>query len=304
MSEVDRIYKLTVIRAPEIVDIVGLRRSFFEEMETITEIADHRIQFKVVKHRKKEPNTAEVTITNLSSPSRDDFKKGPTKVRIEAGYDGVLRLLFIGDLRFADSVHDGTNWLTKLQLADGGRAYAHARVNRSYGKGTPLSTVIGEVAKAFGTSLPSEVADSPELNARLSTGDVVTGYAADEMTRLLGPFGFEWSFQNGRLQITRFDQVVPGTARVISQDDGMIGSPEIDPPKIVAPPKTGHRGEAREQKVPKFKVKHTLYPELTPAEHIRVQSQKVNGDFRLDVVTHEGDSRGNEWDSEIEASAI
>jgi hypothetical protein len=303
----DRVYKLTAIAAPETIDVQGFSASFFESLETITEVTDHRIQFKVEKHLKKVPNQAEVTLTNLAFPSRESFVNGRVRVRLEAGYGNDPRLLFLGDLRFGSNEHVGTEWLTKLQLGDGARAYADARHNRSYAKGTPMTTIISDLAKAFGTALPAEVAKLDELKTRIATGEVVTGYAADELTRLLDPFGMEWSFQTGRLQILRIDDVVPGVVRVISQDDGMIGSPVIDPPKISAPQKAPRRGKGREPRVPKLKVKHTLYPEITPGEKIELRSRSINGVFRVDVVTHEGDNFGTgdtSWTSTIEGSSV
>lgn len=300
----DPIYKLTVIQAAQVVDIAGLSPQFFEDLSTITEISEHRIQFKIQKHLKKQPNSGEITIANLNAASRDSFKRGPTRIRLEAGYAGTLRQLFIGDVRFADSKHEGTEWLTKLQIADGGRAYAEAFVNRSFGKGTPYATIVNEIAKVFGVAAPPEIRDTG-LRTRLATGDVVMGYAADELTRVLLPFGLTWSFQDGRLQILAFDRAVPGTARVLSQDTGMVGSPEIDPPKIHAQHVGTRGGAAREVQVPKLKVKHLLFPELTPGEPIQVQSQAhATGTFRIDVVTHEGDNFGDEWITMIEASAL
>lgn len=301
-AEVDRVYKLTVIRAPELVDIKALDRSFFEEFETITEITDHRIEFKVEKHLERTPNQAEVTITNLSAVTRDEFASGtPMKVRLEAGYDNTPRLLFLGDVRFASNEHKGTEWLTKLQLGDGARAYAEARVNHSFAKGTPISTVIARLAKSFGVALPAEVTASPELSARLAAGEVITGYASDELDRLLVQFGFEWSFQNGILQIIRFDAIVPGQIRVLNTppDGGILESPVIAPPKILATPKR----PSKRHRVPKLTVKHTLYPELTPGQKIEVQSRSVNGTFRIDKVTHEGDNFGDAWTSVVEATA-
>lgn len=300
MSDLNHAYKLTVISASQLSDIEGLNASFFDDLETLTEITDLRIQFKVEKHLLKIPNQAEITLTNLSSRSRDDLVRGPTKCRLEAGYDDTgPRLLFIGDTRSAFSEHTGTEWITKLQLADGGRAYAEARHNRSYAKGTPLTTVMGDLAKAFGTSLP-DLSKFSELQSRIATGEVVTGYVADELTRLLDPFGMGWSFQGGRLQIMRTDGVIASEAREISADTGMIGAPVIDPPKLRAPRKAGRRGgKAGEQKVPKMKVKHVMYPEVTPGERLDVQSRGVTGIFRCDVVTHTGDSEGTGQDSWI-----
>jgi len=299
MSEFDRVYKLTAIRAPETGEIEGLGRSFFEELETITEITQLQIKFKVEKHLRSRPNSAEITIVNLAASSRDDFLRVPQRIRLEAGYDDTPRLLFIGDLRHASNEHVGTEWLTKLQLADGGRAYAKARVNRSYAKGTPFSSVITEIAKAFGVPAPSL---PPELQSRLSAGEVITGAASKALTRLLAPYGFEWSFQDERLQVLRVDGVQPGTIRVLSEEDGLIGTPVIAPPKIQAETGAHRAGEA--PRVPKATVKHLLYPEITPGEQLGVQSRSVSGGFRADVVTHEGDLFGEDWTTTVEATAI
>lgn len=303
-----RVYRLTVIRAPELEDIVDLGHSFFEELETITEITEpQRIKFKVEKHLQHTPNQAEITITNLAELSRQDFVRGPAKARLEAGYDGTPRLLFLGDVRFASNEHTGTEWETKLQLGDGARAYAEARHNRSYAKGTPVATIVGDLAKKFGATLPPETSKLTELQTRISAGEVVTGWVADEMERLLAPYGMGFSFQNERLQIMRYDDVIPGVRRVLATppDGGIIGAPTIDPPKIRAPPKRGAKtGKARELKVPKLKIKHTLYPEITPGEQIEVQSRSINGTFRVDAVTHEGDLWGNEWTTHIEGRSV
>lgn len=301
-AEIDPCYRLTAIRAAEDPDVPGLGR-FFDQLETITEIADRNIKFKVEKYRRGKPNYAEITLYNCAPATRDDFVRLPLRVQLAAGYDNTPRLLFLGDLRFASNEKKGTEWLTKLQLGDGARAYSQARVNRSYAKGTPLSTILGDVAKAFGVPLPTLPSD---LQARIGAGEVVTGYASDELDRLLAPFGYEWSFQSGRMQLVRVDAAVPGTVRVISQDDGMIDTPVINPPKLRAPARTHHRATHASTaipNVPKLKVKHTLYPELTPGETIEVQSRSINGRFVIEVLTHEGDLFGNDWITNIEAIA-
>lgn len=299
MTDIGKIYKLTVIRSADLTQVRSFDRSFFDEFEAITEITDHRIVAKVEKHRKKEPNTAEVTIYNLAESTRSDFVRSEAmKVRLEAGYDNLLRLVFIGDLRHARNVHDGTEWLTTLQLGDGARAFAQARTNRSYEPGTPISTVLAGLAKDFRVAVPSEVFATPELQERIAAGEVLVGSVADELTRLLAQFGFEWSFQDGRLRIVKFDGAHPGTIRLISEEDGMIGSPVIDPPKIRAAPKT----PSKRVRVPKLTVQHTLFPELAAAEKFRLQSRGLNGTFIIDHLTHELDTFGDEWRSTIEAT--
>lgn len=312
-AEINRVYRLTAIRAPDTVDVEGLNPNWFEKLDTVTTIEStnarpgHQIKAKIEKHLRRTPNQGEAVITNLDTPSRDSFVGGPVRIQLEAGYDDDPRLLFLADLRYVSHELTGTEWLTKLQLADGARAYAHARVNHSFAKGTPLSTVVSKIAQSFGVPVPAEVAASVDLKTRLSTGETLSGSSAEELTRILDPFGFGWSFQNGILQILPFDGVIDGAVRLITTPEnggGMIGSPVINAPKIIAPPKTGTRhGFAKhEPRVPKLKIKHTLYPELTPGEKIQVQSRSVNGLFRIDTLSHELDLFGDAWHTEIEAT--
>lgn len=314
MSEIGRVYRLTAIRAPDKIDVEGLSPGFFESLETVTTVEStnarqgHQIKFKIEKHLRKTPNQGEVVITNLAVASRDEFVGGPMRIRLEAGYDDDLRLLFLADLRYASNQLTGTEWLTKLQLADGARAYAHARVNHSFAKGTPLATIVKHIAQSFGVPVPAEITASPELKARIATGETLSGASSDELSRILDPFGFGWSFQDGRLQLLAADAVAPGTARLITTPEnggGMIGSPVINAPKIIAPRKPSARGGSskREPRVPKLKVKHTLYPELTPGEQIQLQSRSINGTFRIETLVHEGDLFGDAWYTEIEATA-
>lgn len=312
MSEINRVYRLTVIGAPDRIDVEGLSPGFFENLQTITTIEStnsrpgHQIKFKIEKHLRKTPNQGEVTITNLSVASRDEFVRGATRIQLEAGYDDDLRLLFLADLRYASNELTGTEWLTKLQLADGARAYANARVNHSFAKGTPISTIVAHIAQSFGVPVPAELSASAELKARLSTGETLSGSSADELTRILDPYGFTWSFQHGRLQILAADAAVAGTARLLTTPEnggGIIGSPTINAPKIIAPPKAGRHKSKREPRVPKLKVKHSLYPELTPGERVQIKSRSINGLFRIDSLVHEGDLFGDTWTTEIEGTA-
>lgn len=298
MTELNRIYKLTIRRAAEEIDVEGFDPSFFELQETAIEITDMRFEFKIEKNLASHPNTCELTITNLTEVTREGFVTGKVNVRFEAGYDQTLRLMFVGDVRYASNEKQGTEWLTKIQLADGGRAFAAARVNHSYAPKTPLTTILRDAARALGVALPPEIAASKELQTRLASGEQLSGYASDEMTRLLAPFGYEWSFQNGQIQILRVDEARPGSVRVISQDDGMIEAPVMDPPKIRAPAKGRRKAKPN---VPKLTVKHALYPELVPGEQIEVRSRSINGRFKIDKLQHQGDTFGSDWTTTIEA---
>ena len=287
-----RVCKVTAYRAKPGTPggFVSSHSDFFQPLPNGLEIERLRIQFKVEKTLDKEPNTAEIRISNLAEGNRADLCKLPLIVRLEAGHeeDAGLRLVFQGDLRYGYSKQNDCDWETVQQCADGSRAFQHARVNRSYKAGTSVSTVLRDAALTLGLVLPRNVETSAELQRSFASGYSIFGPTRDELTRLLAPFGYSWSIQNGTLQILKDDDTPPDRAIVISQETGLLGSPEFG-----APPKDG--------KPPTLTIKSLLYPQVSPGVRLSVQSKSINGIFRAERVTHTGDTHGDEWITEIEA---
>lgn len=314
MANLGRSYKVTVIRTADRqpANTSNAAGGFFEQLQTLTTFTVNpdngngmQVSFDVKRDLRGAPNTCDMVLTNLGEENRQSFIGAPCKVVVEVGYENDLRLLFTGDVRYASNEHEGTEWLTKLQIADGGRAFANAKINKSYKKGTPVETLVRDLTKAFGLPLTSLAALGDALKQRIPSGEVLQGPVSDELSRVLAPFDLEFSFQHGVLQILKSNGVTAGTARVISEATGMIGAPEMKPPKIVAPPKTvGHSTGRAKPRVPKLTVKHEIYPEISPGEKIVVQSRSINGVFKVEVVKHKGDFFGNDWTTEIEATDV
>ena len=260
---------------------VASNPTFFDEQPNATVITDLRIQAKITKSIDPDPNPCTLTITNCAVRTRANLQTKPLIVRIDAGYDGNLRHLFLGDLRDGRSNKPGTEWTTILQLADGDRAYRYARVNRSYGKFSSAIQAVQECAASMGLTVDGAALTSDDLQTQFASGHVLQGKASDELTRVLAPFGYRWLIQDGRLQILRDDQVRPDEAVLISEDTGMIGSPERG-----APDTSG--------KAPILTIEMLLYPELTPGAQIQVQSKTIDGVFRIEKVTHVLDTHGDE----------
>lgn len=252
-------------------------------------IENLRVTFKVEKHLSKDPNTAEVCVYNLSEHSRGDLQRVPLYVRIDAGYDGQLQRLFTGDLRpgSGKSTRQGVDWETRLELGDGERAFRFARVSRSYRAGIDARTAVVEIAKAMGAVVTFTSDTAKLLRAQYAGGLTLQGPAHRELSRILAPHGLEWSIQDGRLQVIHTQEVRPDTAIVVSQGTGMIGVPEFGTPERKGAP-------------PLLTVRTLLNPQLTPGGRISLESESIRGVFRIERVTHVGDTHGDDWHSEIE----
>lgn len=287
-----RIYRVTVWRQA-VNGFVGQNHSFFEEIGNGLEITAMRMQCKVVKNLGSEPNTCELTLINLAETTRALMQQRPLRVRIEAGYDGEPRLLFVGDVGPSPgSKHDGCKWETKLLIADGLRAFAHARVNLSYKPGTSVLTILKDVAATMNLALPKELEKDSQLKAQLHAGEAAMGFSSDELTRLLAPYGYSFSMQNGQLRVLRDEEAQAGTEREISKETAMVGTPTMG-----VPDKSGKPALAT--------AKSLVYPELNPGGRIRIISRSVPaGLYKIQQVTHDLDSSEGPWHTECEAKPL
>lgn len=267
------------------------------EVKLVTTITGLRVTFNIEKTLSEEPNTCELQIFNLAETTRGELDKKPMNVRIDAGYDGVLERLFQGDLRWGASKHVGVDWESKIQLGDGDRSYRYARVNRSFKAGVNIKTALGEVVKSMGLKMPKSAAEATDLIKQFASGTVVHGPSQVEMTRLLEPYGMSWSIQDGGLQILKGSDPKSQDALLVSQDTGMIGTPEFGPPMS----KSGKDEKKLGSSKPILTVLSLLYPGVTPGGLIQMDARKIKGLFRVDRVVHSGDTHGPDWQTKIEA---
>lgn len=294
----DRVWKVSAFLTGATKGFVGAHPEWFNPQPNLLEISQLRVQFKIEKHLNKDPNTCELKVTNCNPSTRSDLTRTPLSIRIDAGHvqDAGARHLFTGNLRNGFSRQDHTDWTTVLELGDGASMFEGARVNKSFTRGTPAIVVVREVAAAMGITLPNELQVSADLQRQAATGQCLYGQAADEMTRLLAPFAYSWSIQDGRFVALRDDQAAPGGALLISQDTGMIGSPTFATPTI---------GDVKKNKPAKLTVKMILYPQITPGFLVSVQSAAIDGIFRAERVIHTGDSHGQQdWVTEVECTPV
>lgn len=241
-----------------------------------------RVSFKISKTDGKEPNTAEITVTNLNDDSRGQLQKKGLKVVLEAGYNatGVARL-HRGDARTVDHVRDKASWNTIVKCGDGERAYKHARVAESFAAGTGAGDVLTFLANASGLQVGNVPTVVANLTTRYDQGYVVSGRWSDEMDRLVKAIGYGWSIQDETLQVLLPGQATNGQIPLISVESGLIGSPEFGTPEKKGKPAL-------------VKFQSLLMP-TTPGAKVHLKSERYDGDVRVKKCSFEGDTHGGPW---------
>lgn len=253
------------------------------------EIEQLHVTFNIVRTSQREPDTCEFTITNGNETTRGLFAKKPACARLEAGYDGDLRTLFIGDLIYASSKLEGTDWTTKAQLGDGMRAFANARIAQTFEAGVTVLQALETIATKLGFTLPANVERDPALRAQFASGLSLAGAAQEQLQRMLAPYGYAWSVQHGQLVILKSDEASPGNAIVVNAESGLIGSPETGAP-------------SKDQKIPITTFRTLLNEQLLPGRLVELTARGFNRSvLKVIKTTLAGDTHTGDFATTCEA---
>lgn len=253
-------------------------------------ITDLRMRFSVKRTIFREPNTIELVITNLSAVSRAALQVARVPVTVEAGYQGTSRVLFVGTARRIEHRKTGVDWETKLQSGDGELQLKGARVNTTLAPGASFQDAVRAVASSMGVAMGNlteklKGQDLAGAFASFSGGVALHGSAAMQLDRLLDTAGYGWSIQDGVLQLLRDDETTSDEAVLLSPQTGLVGTPEFGEWRTVL-------------------ARSLLQPDLRPGRRVQMESDAVTGLFRVQAVTHRGDTHGADWYSDVELKRL
>lgn len=260
------------------------------------EVRGLRLVFKAKKSRKPDPNNLDLKIYNLAPHRRTSLSqaKAPPVILV-AGHAGATQVIFSGLARTIDHVREGADWVTHIQSGDGEQALSQFGAS-SFGPGAGLADVVEELTKQMGVSAGDALAqlrrgDFAGGSKTFLQGFTSAGRAVLDLDKALKSAGIEWSIQDGALQLTDPGKATQERAFVLSADSGLIGSPAHGAP--------GKNGEP-----PLLKAKCLLNGAIRPARTISLQAIARQGFYRVETVEHAGDTHGQDWTSDIEASAL
>lgn len=248
------------------------------------------IQFEVVRTLTREPNTAKITVINLSPINRANLEiLEDALVELKAGYGNNSGVIFVGDCE-VNNRHEKPQWYSDFEADDGGKSVRLDRVNLSFAPGATLSTVIAQVASSMRVGIGNTAIEAlkgtlVDGGKEFLNGCVVSGQAVKQLNRLTRSSGLEWSIQNDQLQLLEKDKPLPQIAVVLNENTGLVGAPA-----------QGNKGEVS--------MRSLLNKDLVPGIQIRLESANLTGNYRAEKCTYIGNTRGQEWYVDVEAKPI
>jgi len=264
-------------------------------------IRELKIRFEITKSVLSFPNLAKLIIFNPSKETIDALEGKFTKVVLNAGYEGNIRLLFKGEVRNAFQGKTSTDRTITVFAGDGQRDWQNASFNKTFTENVSISAAIDEVLKTFKDSVIGALEGIPTIADKLR-GQTLSGSSKDIMDQFADEYGFTWSIQDGEVITTPVEQALKGTEAVlITSATGMIGSPIVT--EIGAD------------------VTTLLNPRLFPNSAFKIESVNADiqlgnlffrsiprtnaeGTYKIQEVSFRGDSREGDWLSSVKGRVL
>lgn len=258
-----------------------------------------RIKFATHKGDMQTPNSAEITVYNLSPETVARIKGEFKRVTLSAGYVGNSGVIFDGTIRQVRSMRSGSDSWIEILVADGDRAYNFATVNCTLAAGARPSDQVAVCGTAM-AEMGTQTGYVPDLGGQeLPRGKVMYGMARSYMTDVADSTDTSWSIQDGKMQMVPGDSYLPGEAVVLNAGTGLIGSPEqtnegikvrcLINPRI----RIGGRIKLDNASIAAAKA------ELQIGAVSKAARIDTDGIYRVLKVEHTGDTRGTDWYADL-----
>lgn len=270
------------------------------------DLSQMRIQFMVRNGSVQTLKQADIRIYNLSDATAKQIESEFTQVQLQVGYAGNLSLIFRGTICWVYRGRlNATDSYVRIIAQDGDEAYNFAVVNQTLSAGWDPSTVFGAVAKSMSpygvTTGYSSITGNPAPR-----GKVLFGMARDRLRCLADSQHAGWGIENSTLNLVPYSTVMPGTVPALNAQTGMLGVPEQTIQGIIVRcllnPDIRSFGKLQIDNSAITSL--TVKQQLTGSDVVVVPSKDWDGFYVAHCVTHQGDTRGNEWQTEAICIAV
>ena len=273
------------------------------------DLSQLHLKFQIKQFDLQTPNTAQIRVFNVSDQTAQKVQTEFSRVVLQAAYEGGdIGTIFDGTLvQVRRGRESPVDTYLDLSAADGDVASNFAVVNAAVAAGSSFADRAKALTQAMGQHGVREGYTCPLPEGKLPRGKVMFGMARDHLRDLAFATDTKWSVQNGELQIIPLEGYLPGEAVVLTSATGMIGLPEqtqdgikvrcLLNPKI----KIGAQVKIDNKSIQQAQLQLSAQGS---AQNAFLPSISDDGLYRVVVCEHSGDTRGNEWYSDLICIAL
>ena len=266
--------------------------------EKALDVSQLRCTFNCVKTMQLEPQFSTIVIYNLSPQSENTIITEGFRVTIEAGYEGSqYGLIFDGDVvQTIRNKEDGTTYTLTLVAADSDRWMSYSTLNFSMVRGQNSRAIVENCASK--ATIPTELGNiSDSLStSKLTRGKVIFGLTRDYIRQIAQSENATAYIEGGKINIVKADDIPEGEILDLSSESGLIG----------VPAQADYGVTIKCLLNPRIKIDSLVHVDnsLVRAQQFE-QGQQVyaldsDGIYKVIQITYSGDTRGNDWYTEVE----
>jgi len=281
---------------------------------TALDLSEMHFRFNITQSNEETPNTAVIRVYNLSETTvKRITNRSPVEfslVELKAGYqNGAFGTLFAGTMKqYRRGRENATDTYFDILAAANDIEYNFGTVSQSVPAGATKADIIARTAQDMGVGVGYI---PPTSGGTLPRGKVLWGMGRVVFRNLANSERFGWSVQNGKLQMIPLNSYLPGEVVVLNSATGMVGIPEqtnegirvrcLINPKLyiggrmqIDNDSINKISQAGAGALPVGQLPYDQWAGLSMPADI-----SSDGYYMMYVIEHTGDTRGNEWYSDI-----
>lgn len=272
----------------------------------VYDISQMRFRFRINASDVETPNTAEIRVYNLSKGSKQLAISEYSSVVLNAGYGQNPQQIFKGTIKqFRSGKESNVDDFLDILAADGDLPYNFGIINKSLGAGSTPDQQFKALADAAQLPVDGRVAGFLGTGGILPRGKVMFGLAREYFRDIAKTNQARWSIQNGVATLVPLDSYLPGTIVKINSMTGMVGVPEATEQGISVQMllnsqlQVGCLLQINNADITQTTIKQQSFPSFTDLNLVAGVSKDDDGLYRVIVIEHSGDTRDNEWYSDV-----
>ena len=263
-----------------------------------------RIKFDVTKTIYRTPNVATVKLYNLDEDHENQIHDEYNDIALDAGYPGNVQGIFRGNIRYVYRYREQNDRITEIQAGDGDKDFKDGEVNFTLAAGHTDGDAIKRLLENMGTTTLGYVAGK-NINKEKILGKTYSGTIRKVMDVIARNNNAHWTIQDGKLSMVPVGSTLPLEAIKVDSTTGLLETPLINDKgislKMQLDPRVGPNSKIwlsnNEVKAAAFKAPMLLREHQKHSKaHVRLDPDGV---YKALVVNHKGDTRGNDWLSEV-----
>lgn len=267
------------------------------------ELNDQQIKFNITKtNNANVANKLNISLINLKKEHRNYLAKYDTLgLELYTGFgDSETVGTFFGTTKTVYTEKKAENIVTNIQAVEGGVVLNESWTTASFPQGITALSIINRllndiVSNGKNISIGANYAVDVLSSKIYKNGYSINGNTKDEIMTIINSLNLTFSIQNGFTIIA--DKTKPSnqaSAYMLDKSSGLLDSPQ----KIIV-----NSNNSENEKVLKKGIQFTtsLLGNLYPDSMVCINSNNINGIFKIFKVNHVGDYQGTEWISKCEA---